>query len=110
MIEFLRKLGFGEKPVERTLEEKLALIRAKATDGYASGGVSSYTAGTDGIDVEEVTEREAELLHAESKKVATIQTLEDPNMNLIGKPVQTPVRAIDPWGRINPKGRRDGGG
>lgn len=108
MFEFFKKLGFGEKPVELTLDQELAIITAKASNAHVCTGVSDYIAGTAGIEVEELTHNEFVRILAASKKKATIDCLHDPTMELVDEPIEK--KDPDAWGGINPKGRLGFGG
>ncbi len=108
MFEFLKKLGFGEKPVELTLDQELAIITAKANNAYACTGMSDYVTGTDGIEVEEISHSAFVRILIESKKKATIDCLHDPAMELVDEPIEK--KDPDAWGGINPKGRLGFGG
>ncbi len=108
MFEFLKKLGFGEKPVELTLDQELAIITAKANDGYVSTGVSDYVVGTVGIEVEELTAGAFVRILAASKKEDMIDYLHATPMELDGGSIEK--KEPDVWGNINSKGRLGLGG
>ena len=116
MKNILSLIGLGKTETANVLtaEERLELISNKANDAYSFGPEqheAEFAIGTDGIDVEEISEEELEaMLKANRKNTLIDRLIENPELKAESEKLDVPQLVCSSWGHINPKGRRDGGG
>ncbi len=116
MKNILSLLGFGNTETVKVLtaEERLELIYNKANAVYSFGPEqheAKFVTGTDGIDVEEISEEElGVILEANRKNTLIDRLIENPELKAESEKMDVPQLVCSSWGHINPKGRRDGGG
>lgn len=104
----------GEQATVLTAAERLEIISNKAQDAVDFGNYddseAEYVIGTDGYEVEEITQEEMDRQLEESKIAGIISRLEDPTMALEDNGVVAEVEHTDPWCGVSVRGRISGDG